>query len=1036
MLDSFLRQKEAMGGIIKTLDEAAKIKRGLIVEFLRKFSSQISQYCVRAQIVAYYYSLASILDDVPSIRQSHFMIGRAHDPKVSLDEEANLCPDPRSFQRRPQQLMSADGETLLNLWFIPHFSQVLHMFKMLDISACTKALHHTLEIVSALHDIVYYLVSFSRLGNNEDSCSWRRGKHLAADWGGAQGIGAELLEIQRQVDSLSDPSSSRSVARLLQLRRQIVFLQFDAAVRHLIREAFLSSGDVVSYQSVSDNMANALHLLSDGIRSDTFGPTLPVPRPVDAQGCQAQRMYPWRSFMACHGLFHVWEIPPIEYCMQLCLCGLSDRSRLQANAAILGVSLLMEDVLNSGKEVEPVCLHGNKDDNVDDGKSNEAVLEADEVQVMKTCVSDSSPPLQDPIRIQSVLRGFLLLTKQLQVFKESWARRRLGVEMFSTPQAYKEFVKLYRTEIFYPSMRALAQHMGKQRDYELLISGSQSLLPPVGASEVDVKFWQLHRLLESTECDMIRAVQRRINGDLTLVIAEGTRQDMGLPTDLWKKAPLKHTLSPERPQIVETFIQQLMEGVEEEKESEGKVSFSRVRLQQCLTQLGCSVMERERRSFLLYSQFYEQILQQQIQLLHHKEQDLKDLEESQFQTSNPHKEVAASCRGMMLAISALQARVAHLEEEKKNLEKQYSLKFKQRYDPLVRELFSTCIQLKSRLDENQRRMEQDMSLMVNRTRRDGIDKIIKLKKKYGCFQENDGLELMQMKKEEVHELRMENSQLSGLICKLKALSRWREVLHQGKLHRELLQSQQREITSHTQALRVKMASEEEVVFLQEELEAAQQTLTRCQAECCSAKKLLSRKMEELRVVRRQSAQEARSRQELDSYRVQSLEQMRADVEDRDRQLRTLGEQLDRGSRMSQLQRQRSAKDIRQLRGRLQQERSLKQEAFQQVDKLQSQMIDMEAAPSRCASTTGQSKSYYTLSLSRLGARSPSAGRQSTANQQLTSFTNYADLDDSAAKPSQQKAKTTVNRSTSRLDRPKADPSRLRVQTADALLPQL
>lgn len=70
--------------------------------------------------------------------------------------------------------------------------------------------------------------------------------------------------------------------------------------------------------------------------------------------------------------------------------------------------------------------------------------------------------------------------------------------------------------------------------------------------------------------------------------------------------------------------------------------------------------------------------------------------------------------------------------------------------------------------------------------------------------------------------------------------------------------------------------------------------------------------EELQVARHQSAQEARSRQELDSYRVQSLEQTRADVEDRDRQLRALSEQLDRGSRMHQLQRQRSAKEIRQV----------------------------------------------------------------------------------------------------------------------------
>lgn len=53
--------------------------------------------------------------------------------------------------------------------------------------------------------------------------------------------GAELLEIQRQVDRLSAPSSPECVGRLLQLRRQVVLLQFDAAVRHLIRSVIIIS---------------------------------------------------------------------------------------------------------------------------------------------------------------------------------------------------------------------------------------------------------------------------------------------------------------------------------------------------------------------------------------------------------------------------------------------------------------------------------------------------------------------------------------------------------------------------------------------------------------------------------------------------------------------------------------------------------------------------------------------------------------------------------------------------------------------------
>lgn len=40
---------------------------------------------MRAQIVAFYSSLKSLLDDVPSIRQSFFLTGEASEPRAVLD---------------------------------------------------------------------------------------------------------------------------------------------------------------------------------------------------------------------------------------------------------------------------------------------------------------------------------------------------------------------------------------------------------------------------------------------------------------------------------------------------------------------------------------------------------------------------------------------------------------------------------------------------------------------------------------------------------------------------------------------------------------------------------------------------------------------------------------------------------------------------------------------------------------------------------------------------------------------------------------
>ncbi|KAM3595187.1 uncharacterized protein V6R79_019853 [Siganus canaliculatus] len=449
-------------------------------------------------------------------------------------------------------------------------------------------------------------------------------------------------------------------------------------------------------------------------------------------------------------------------------------------------------------------------------------------------------------------------------------------------------------------------------------------------------------------------------------------------------------------------------------------------------------MERERRCFLLYSQFYEQILQQETRLLFQREQDLKYLKDSQRNYSQ--REGAAECREMMLEISALKARVVYLEKEKSAAEEQLSLQFRERYEPLVRHLFTTCIQLKAKLDENRLQMEEDVSEIVNRVRGEGVDRIIRLKKKYGCSREDTELTFTQLKKEEVHELQMETRRLSALLCKLKALSCWRQLVGQKKLQRQLLQSQQRESACRLEALRLKMTSEEQVILLQEELEAARMELSHCRVECSGTKKLLGEKTEELQASRHHSARELRSRQELDDYRVQRLEQMKADVEEREGRLRSLSELLDRGSRMNQLERQRSAREIRQMKVQLHQELSLKQDAFQQVNRLQTQVTNMEAALSRRTSTSGPIRTCLTPSGRTSSSGGFSAGPHRPSRQQsalqVGSLTNAATLQEFAPEPRWPRADAARSRSNTRIERPRTEAARLRVSAAEVTLPDL
>ncbi|KAI4884589.1 hypothetical protein NFI96_034543 [Prochilodus magdalenae] len=910
MLNSFVKKKELMSMLVSNPDEVAKIKRKLILDFCHKFSMVMAQCCVRGQIIALCYSLTSLLDQLPDIGQIHFVVGQASESRKDAECEKGFQPDPRTFQPRPRQLLSADGKTLLNLWFIPHYTEVLIMFKTLEQKACCQALQHTLTIVSALHDIVFYLVSLASLGNPQSSFSCCGELQLTADWGGSESIRAELWDIQQQIDSLNEPDSPEVVGQLLQLRREVLFLRFDMAMRCMIREAFLSSGNIDAYQSVSDNMGHALSILSNSLKQGVSH--LPLPQPLEPFCTESQRIYPWRSFLACHGLHPLdfWDILPTEFCMQLCLSALNNRSRMEANGAMLGVSLLLDDMLRSEKEAAPLQLQGQADSDITMKTDRELPDCTDDTENVSRNPEEIKFKAPNPIRCLTQQKGFLLLWKQLEVFKESWTRQQLGVEQMNSATSFKMFSRLYRMEIYYPSMRALAQQMEKEQEYEALLLHNQSIQAPPGAAEVDVKTWQqLLRLLESTECDMIRAVQRKISREMTLVMSERARHDTALPTELWKQAPMKHCLSLERPQIVENFIQHLMDGGQE---TGGQMWFSTAHLQECVAELGCAVMARERSSFLLYSQFYEQLLQQQGQLLYQREQDVKELEAEHLQAYDPYSKVAELCHGMMTEVTALRARVTQLEEERKCVRQEISLEYKQRYDSLVRQLFSTCILLKARLDKYHVKMDQDVKQLVSRARHEGMDKIVKLRTKLSLSKDNEDLTSKLSEKEILEDLYSENSQLAGLLCKLRAFHHWRQVVGQAKLQKELRQCQQNEISCKLEALRVKMTSQEGEMILKQELEAVKAAMLHCKTEYEHVKEQIVKQTQQLQDMEHRSMRDTRSRQELESFRMQSVEQMQEDMEERVCQLRALSAQLEKTSRESELQQQRSYNQIKKV----------------------------------------------------------------------------------------------------------------------------
>ena len=43
-----------------------------------------------------------------------------------------MIPDPKVFQKRPRRVMSPDGKCFMNLWFLPHFTEVINAYRSMD----------------------------------------------------------------------------------------------------------------------------------------------------------------------------------------------------------------------------------------------------------------------------------------------------------------------------------------------------------------------------------------------------------------------------------------------------------------------------------------------------------------------------------------------------------------------------------------------------------------------------------------------------------------------------------------------------------------------------------------------------------------------------------------------------------------------------------------------------------------------------------------------------------------------------------------
>ncbi|XP_010854933.1 PREDICTED: coiled-coil domain-containing protein 162-like [Bison bison bison] len=843
------------------------------------------------------------------------------------------------------------------------------MFKTLPEKVAFRALKLTLQLIAPLHDIVAYLFSFAKLGNCPACFEFPLSPNpLRGDWGGTEGIGSELQELQKMIDSLQSPQDPTLVSQVLLLQREVMFLQFDAAVRYLIRQTFLAAGNTSAYQSVIDGMYHGLPSLSNSPMKSIFASQLSLPQPLDPQSLQAFVLFPWRAFLEDGGPFPVTSSSPdtLEYHMQLCFCGLSGHDLKVAHGELAGMQLLMEDVLLSNYHT---IMEGLPEQQATPDKNTQPDLSR--VPGLRSQFQSSPKASKllggpcDAVMSLALLRSFLVLWKQLEVLKEHWGQLKLQVQDINSPSLPKQFSELYGTDILYPSMKAIARRMGKEDEFEEILITSQSILPPKGASEIEIKTQQLQKLLENLEIHMIQEVLKKVNREITLVVSEKSKEQHTLPTDLWKHQVMEENFSIIRPQIVENFVQRLLENYQD---GGLEVTFRKDHLEACLLSLGCDVMARERSNFESYSMCYEHILEHVRQKLCQKEQELDIIRRGQNPPEDKAGQVAELSHNMIMEITALRARLTDLEEENLNLKKQIRKEVQEEYEALVQALFVTCLHIKEKLDENQLNLIQKVCELIGEVRTEGIDNMKSLKKKWGSARPDEEMK-ENPAKEQLQPLEQDNCGLPALVRKLRSLGHWRLVVQQAHFRGQLSRAEKEAVQTKKECLNIKLMAEREVVLFRQQLLALRQALARAQADNVKMCRQQENQAQLLKELEHRVTQEALHRQQLDLMKASSMEKLLKDVEQKEQHLQLLTEDAKRASKLGQLQQKKIQRELQQVRSRLAHERSVKLDAFQWVEELQSQLNDAEQSSTQRNSPGGLiSQAHYSLSSASTSSR--------------------------------------------------------------------
>ena len=333
-------------------------------------------------------------------------------------------------------------------------------------------------------------------------------------------------------------------------------------------------------------------------------------------------------------------------------------------------------------------------------------------------------PTGDHLTHYRRLELYLTECIRLELVRHAWSAAKFSVHAIGTLKTFDDASACFRDEIRAPVLRQLSTATGYSsfyNDFPSALAKGQ-LAPKV--TEYECKGALVTRILLELEGKfMMNDTLKRLKKERNWILSERLREENSVPADLWKKQDFAENFSVARPHVLDEFARLLAEH-EDASDDEQRSDLYCIRrrdLDLCLKALGGRVMQRERENYHSYSSYYESLLHNIRQLLGTREQEIDSLR-SQLHEHQFNLDVESQ----LLTLSAyfdLIAELVHVRSERSQLQitkrlhlDKEVLRMRTRFQSTNEQLLSTNLVLRQRFEQFREQLYHDTISIVKAIR--------------------------------------------------------------------------------------------------------------------------------------------------------------------------------------------------------------------------------------------------------------------------------------------------------------------------------